>query len=711
MTNFFPELIRTNIPFLILILIAIISAAVAYWVYRRTIPPVSQLRKSILGFLRGLSIFFTILLLLGPTLYLTFIKSDPLSIAVYIDNSGSMSAENLTENRHQQTDSLKAVLKSTLGNNDTFWYTFNNTVSPLVTDTIPRTSASTNFEALIHSLRKYKPDHAIIVSDGIVTEGKYRFEDLGLPDARIHTVGVGKDVAQQDLFILDILSPPSAYLNERQEVRVQIGNRGLSKVTTMLKLFHNDILLDSKIITIETEGTEQIIPFQIVPTELGLQSYRVVMNIVEGERNTVNNTHTFVLNVLKSKIRIAVFSGSPSFEAKFLELLLSADPDYIVHSYIENTAGTFINQTITSFLDSMDVLVMEGFPGDYTRDGTITRLLDGIRRNKPGVMLFVNEHTNWTKMQKFKDVLPFKLPSRTVTVQGDLDIALAGRIQLHPVLQVFDDVDRVTTFWSKIPPLQKAFQWNADKKDLTILVEGVRGDRTIPILMIYEDRSEKFAVFNGIPFWRWHFSLQNENVIADGYKHLLSHLVRWVAHTETVKPFVLKSSSRVINLGEKALITAYLNDAENKPVTDGTVTLEAEWEEQRFQLDVRSDSTGNYSAEFWPPGTGSFTIEGKGSRNGMLLGSDQLKIEVIPFDKEFVRLGQDTDFLMRLANRYNGIHVNHDNIHPLVAAVSDKPRFVTEEQEIEIWYRPAMLFLILILITLEWIIRKRSGLV
>jgi hypothetical protein len=141
------------------------------------------------------------------------------------------------------------------------------------------------------------------------------------------------------------------------------------------------------------------------------------------------------------------------------------------------------------------------------------------------------------------------------------------------------------------------------------------------------------------------------------------------------------------------------------------VTLEAEWEEQRFQLDVRSDSAGNYSAEFWPPGTGSFTIEGRGSRNGMLFGSDQLKIEVIPFDNEFVRLGQDTDFLIRLANRYNGTHVNHDNINPLVEAVSDKSRFVTEEQEIEIWYRPAMLFLILILITLEWIIRKRSGLV
>jgi hypothetical protein len=417
------------------------------------------------------------------------------------------------------------------------------------------------------------------------------------------------------------------------------------------------------------------------------------------------------MNVLQNKLRIGILSGAPSFESKFIGLMLEEEADYIVQSFTENSKGTFIGRNNLRFLDSLDVMILEGFPGAFTRNETLVRIQEQLRRVRPGTIVFLNDRTDWNKFRRMGDLLPFSMPRQILPVEGNLRIDILRQPSIHPVLQVFENQENTELFWSKIPPLAGVIQWPETGVHARTLAEAKQRRVAEPVITLYDQQGSKAAVFNGTPFWRWHFSLQNDPAIAQGYGNLLSNVVKWIARSADIKPLTLKSNRNVVNLGENVTISANLLDAQNSPVKDGTVTMDVEWNDQNFQLEVLSDSSGTYRAEFWPPGAGSFRIRAVGSRQGMQLGEDQLSVEVIPFDKEFVRIGQNTEFLKRLAERYNGVFVKHDMLDPLSGLVEQNVRTVREEKEVEIWYRPFMLILILLLITIEWILRKRSGLV
>jgi len=93
------------------------------------------------------------------------------------------------------------------------------------------------------------------------------------------------------------------------------------------------------------------------------------------------------------------------------------------------------------------------------------------------------------------------------------------------------------------------------------------------------------------------------------------------------------------------------------------------------------------------------------------LGQDKIEVEVIPFEKEYLRLGLNSELLEQLANNSGGIFTDPEQLEGLFAQLEHKPRFSRIEKDLEMWYRPVLLFIILFSITLEWILRKRFGLV
>jgi hypothetical protein len=712
MQQVLPELLRLNVPFIFLIGICAISVVTAFWLYRKTVPSVNSRIKYILGGIRAIVVFLVILLFFAPRFFLTYNEKQSPQIAVFVDNSLSMGFKEADYDRWRETLAVVQQVKEIIPDNViTSWYQFNSVVETMEADSIKKSNAGTNFNCLIKSIQNNNFDKAVIISDGNNTEGGYPFNNDWTPKAEIYTIGIGKITEDKDVFVADVFYQPIAYQGQKQKVEVQVGSKNINKKRRIsVKLISNKKILSTKVIETSAANSEQSVFFEYIPKKTGLNKIKISLDVIKGEVNSLNNNFVFVQDILKSKLRIGIFAGLPGYESKFIKLLLEQRKDFEINYYVENKQGQFFLNPDLRIIDSLDIFIFQDYPGPFTKSAVLNQILANFKKRNPALIVFLGNKTNTNLLKNFSQYLPYsQLPNPIQTYQ--VSVSSAPLSQISPVLHLFERSDLNVQFWNKIPPVNIHFAGGKLKKESKVLIEGSVNNKRYPLAILYDEKNIKAVLFNGGGFWKWHFLLQDQVEYKNGYCTLLNHLVRWVSNKSKIKPVLLETAQKVVHLGEKISLTGHLYDADYKPILDGGIILQADWNKQRFTIETINDSSGNYLAEFVPPGQGRYVISAKGFKDGAELGVDRLQIEVIPFEKEFIRIEQNAGFLKKTAKMGHGFYVTSDSVDSLSKALSVKAEIIQKDKIIEIWYAPALLFLIIALITLEWILRKRYGLV
>ncbi|WP_456409173.1 hypothetical protein, partial [Caldithrix abyssi] len=202
-----PELIQFNIPFIVVLLTAAAAFAVSYFFYRKTNPPIPEYARWVLLMLRALVFFLLFLIFFTPAVKLIFVKEKAEKIAVFFDNSRSMNVKDGDKMRWESVEKVAQALVSKKPASEIKWFTFNASVQPLShPDSLKPSEGATNFQAVFNAIRKQKPDRAIIVSDGVVTEGRIPSLTRKI-GSQVFTVVVGRAQSQTDVFISEVKSP------------------------------------------------------------------------------------------------------------------------------------------------------------------------------------------------------------------------------------------------------------------------------------------------------------------------------------------------------------------------------------------------------------------------------------------------------------------------------------------------------------------------
>ena len=712
MQDLFPQFIRLNIPFIFIILIAAIAVLIAYYLYKRTTPEISKIFKYVLVTIRSVILFFVILLFFTPNFLLTYKEINRPTIALFIDNSKSMGYETESKNRWQETLDMVQKIKNIIPSNENlFWFTFNNQIDTLSTDNFALSEGATNFNMIISFLKKEDFDNAIILSDGNPTEGGYPIENEWPFGTKIFTVGVGEISSGIDLAINNVIYQPVTYLEDENNIEIQIRAENLQKKSTLhLDYYINDKLSQQIQRDVPPGSYNQNISLSHINKQVGLNKVRLVVQAQDGETNILNNKYTFVQNVLDSKIKIGLFSGMPAYDSKFVSFLLKQIEDFEVLQYTEKKDGQFYGQNSLNAIDDLDVFILIGFPGKYTQPSTINRILNILRQKQPSLFIFMNQYSDQQKLLQFLPWLPYEqLPAKIRPMEVNIDNPLSSSI--NPLLYVFDEKELNQEFWLKVPPITMDYSGGKIKNNVRELLTGSGSRNSFPVILMNEQQNYRSVSFNGEGFWKWHFLLQDNHRIAIGYQKFLVGLLRWVNDRNKLKPVMVVSEKNVVNLGEPIQLTGYIYDASFQPVKDGELVVNANWDQQTFSLETVNDSSGNYLINFTPPGEGKYTITAKGFREGVELGSDKIEIEVIPIEKEFIHIDQNVSFLKKLADMGNGFYVNASTIDSLKSALIKPDKVILKDRIIDIWYHPVLLTIIIVLISAEWIIRKRLGLV
>lgn len=697
----------------VFILGMIIALLYSYYVYRYTLPPVAASKRAVLASLRGLALILLLFILFEPILSMTKKEvSEPVNL-IYIDNSKSITIDDGTERQTIVKNITEELIKKTSGLNTEF-YLFGKNVELLErksTEHLEFSESSTNFVNIFDEvdLSKRNISSVTILSDGVITDGSnpiYAARQKAIP---VFTIGIGDSSRRNDIEIRSVLYNDLIYASTPTTILGTIINRGFGGQNVMVSLFENDILLEQQSLILDINGSNNI-TFGYTPNSSGEKKLTVTVSELNEEFTFANNKKIFFVNVLSNKIKILLISGSPSADHTFIRNTLSIDENISVSSLTQIRTNQFIELDYKTKIDSADIFFLIGFPTKETPVEALNQISKKISEKNTSFFFSLTSEIDITKLGSLQQYLPFTISQHDNTyqlVQPEIQInennnSLIQNNAVNPIAA-----------WNNLPPVLQP-RMTINPKPESKIISRIKTDnipRPTPLLMTRSLGKKRSIALLAKDFWRW--KLQTAARKSDLFDSFILNSVRWLNLSDEFKKVKIAPVKRVFASGEDVEFLARIYDDAMNPIINADVKLTVSDNQERFEINLSSVGSGLYEGKLQIRKPGDYSFSGEAFINGNILGEDKGIFNIGDIDIEMINPRMDFEFLNLLAQETGGEFYNPDEVDNLISALnkissgSVKEKIITSE--ISLWSSEWLLFLIILLLALEWFIRKRSG--
>ena len=130
----------------------------------------------------------------------------------------------------------------------------------------------------------------------------------------------------------------------------------------------------------------------------------------------------------------------------------------------------------------------------------------------------------------------------------------------------------------------------------------------------------------------------------------------------------------------------------------------------RVALHRLGDKAGTYEGGVWPPRAGSFTIRIDTAAIRSSRRPPTATVHVEASGAELRRLEPDHEALRAIARRTGGLAVGLDRISEVAERIEDRSVEIPDDVTEPLWDTKLVLLLFVLIISVEWILRKALGL-
>ena len=310
-------------------------------------------------------IFFILgILLFNPVINFSDEKEKKLDWAIFIDNSASI--------KYHQTPSINAVqlgiesLVNKLSEKDISYhlYQFADNIQKVNSPQLIGNGVTTNIGIIPETIKQLENQiaGAVIISDGLITEGKDPIKDFQEFDFPIHTIGIGEGSELVDVTIESIDAPTVVLKSDWVDVNITIQSVGNIGDRLSVSLYNNRELQGSKHIRLMGMESKKEINFRFHPKKIGKQQYEVRISSVEDEIDIQNNRQKFSLLVLKDRYKVALLTGSPNKNTSVLKQKLKNNPRVELDHFIRITETRFQPAIKTFWESPYELIIFDNYP-------------------------------------------------------------------------------------------------------------------------------------------------------------------------------------------------------------------------------------------------------------------------------------------------------------------------------------------------------------
>lgn len=684
------RLIFESSPVFILICIAV-GLGYAFLLYRAK-HPWSKRTNQILFVVRGIVVSLLSFLLIGPILKLTKNIYEKPEIVFLIDNSTSL--KDAVDSTKFKTDieTTAAQLRGqgyeislkTLSEKDVEKIKFNQRTSDLNS-------------ALKNTIVDYEGRNLatiVLVTDGIYNSGSSPlYSAWRLP---IQTIGVGDTTEHADLILKNVAHNKIAYQGNRFPIRAEVAVQGFLNQNVIVSISQNGSVIDQQ----QKNSTSKFLlqfDFLVDAKDKGMQRYEVVVQSVAGESNLKNNRTGIFVEVVEGKKKILLIAPAPHPDIKALGEVVEKNPNYELIVHIPG-----VSKTDPKLLQpGQSELIIFHQPFDVSMK--TAALFQQLSKSKSSLLLVIGNRTNLRLLPPNGIALNFENP-----IQKD---------EVTPVINAsfhdFEFLDNSNAGFVRYPPVQVPFGKFSYPPNAQVLLHQRIGrvPTERPMLLSWEDNNRKIAAFIGEGLWRWRLEEFSSTEKTELFDDAFSKLIQYLSTLEDKRKFrffpmqnEFTDASPVIfegqvynDLFEKVYrnkIDVAVRDERGK-VTNYSYSLSPGGE--RYSIGGLKEGTYFYSA--------STDIN---SKRETVTG----QFSVIAQNLESQNLVADFGLLRKLSHATNGKFYRADEMSKLVSdfqKVEARSLIHSEESFSPLVQAKWFFFLLLVLISAEWFLRKYSG--
>jgi hypothetical protein len=714
-----PDLhVATSLNTFLILLAAIGAGAFAYVSYRVTLPPVSRLLRSTLTTLRGLSLFLLFLLLDEPLLSLLYHHSEKPVFAVLVDQSKSMTIQDRSGDRKERL--LKVLdapaFKTISSNSEVLFGAFDTKLRLLRTisrDSLTFAGDGTDIGGALKQLKGLMAERnlqgVLLLTDGTVTSGPsplYEAEELGIP---VFTVGIGDSSEPHDVLVRRVVANTITYVGNKVPVDATIKSSGTSNERVEVTLLGGGKTLDRKTITLESGTREYDVPLSFTPDQEGTQKFAVEVSHLAGEISYQNNRSSFFVKVLKSKMQVVLVAGAPSADVSAIRRALEDDKNIEVKTFIGRGGGQFYEGLLTDqVLREADCMILVGYPRVGESAPSLTAIARASEAGK-GLFFIPSRSIDLQKLKTLEPFLPFVVTAQTED-EGQLFFSLSEDQRNHPILR-----SSIADVSSKLPPVFVSGASFHAKPEAEVLAHARVQNVTTsdPLFLSRRVNRSKSLALACFGIWRWKTYSDGIAGAEQILEHFMSNSVRWLVTREDERPVQVHSTKEVFGGSDPVEFTAQVYDDNYTPIDAAEVSLSVSKKDQSSQLSLTSLGNGRFEGALDPLPEGDYNYIARAMAGGRQLTEEKGTFSVGGLNAEFLDTKANTHLLQQIAIQTGGRYYEPEDLRRLPDDLAALPgyrvREVNMSQQLELWNNTWMLGLLIGLLALEWILRKRYG--
>lgn len=673
----------TTSTILLILLSVIISGVVAFYHYLFKADNQNK-TNWLLAFLRFISVFSLLLLLINPVISRKTIETNKIPLAIVADNSRSISELKANDVEKELFEKLtsNSALKEKF---EIQTYTFDEEFfagKPL--DFKGNQSNVDNVATNLKQLNKNTFYPVVLLTDGNQTIGNdyvYSFQET----ASVFPVVLGDTTTTFDLKINQLNANKYAFLKNKFPVEVFLQYNGNKAVSANFSIEKNGKKISSQSINFDKKNKVQSVQILLEADRVGLQKYKAVISSATKEKNTYNNVKNFAVEVIDQRKEIAIISDISHPDLGAMKRAIESNAQRKV---------TFLKTNSISDLKKYNLLVL------YQPTASFRKVFDANKNLKINTFIITGMATDFNLLNQMQSDLDFKLTNK----KEDFTSSYLTGFNLFAQ----NDIQ-----FEQFPPLENPFGKITEKGSLnTLLTAKVNGiDVGNPILTFSEKGNSRSAYLLGENSWKWRMESHVMNQSYEKYDQFIDKIIQYLS-TNSAKKSLLVEHESFYNSGETIEIFAQYFNKSYELEENANLSINLTNKNTKSTKNYNFSKANNgYQAIFdgLEPGNYAFQVK-ESSSNAIYNGT----FEVLDFDVEKQFVNPDVSKLQQLANQNKGEVIHPNQIDKLIQKLLEKDTYLPVEKSL-VKNSPLIdwIFLLIILafsLASEWFIRKFNGL-
>lgn len=655
---------------------------------------ISKKIRQLLFYLRFISVFLITLLLLSPLFKKnTQIIEKPI-IALLVDNSQSVVSTNFFDKNFK--DKFQNIINSLSDNYKVLAYSFDSNLYDTVNFSFNGQQTNIGFaiEQLANRLYNKNVGAFVLFSDGIFNAGPnpaISVENFLFP---FYTVGLGDTSLNEDLFVKSVQYNKIAYLNTEIPIYITVAAKKLITKTAILNVFDkkNNLLYTQNIQISSNNFIHKTILYVNIK-EIGIEEYSIKLNIFEQEKNKINNSTKIAVEVKQNKQKILILANSPHPDIASISRSLQTN--------LNNEVDVLFIDDFQTLNKNYSLVVLYQLPSENIAFDNVYQQI----QNKKIPLLFVcGTQTDYKKINALN--IGFKVDR----AKSDFDFAYSYKNLNFDDFQINKEFSEILL---QAPPLMTLFAnitLSANTKALFYQrLKEVNTQK--PLIIVNSTNKYRIGTILGENFWRWRMFIHQNKRETKLFDDFFNNFAQYLIASGNKNRFLVKTDRIISSFDDVVFFAEAYNEAmelTNQNDVELTITdsLKKTYKyvfqktANAYWLNIGKLPVGQYSYS-----AKTIIADKQFNANG--------NINIIKTEIETQNLTADFDLLKDISQSTGGQFINYSQIDSLKNIIENsnkiKPKLHETINLTDITSQKLIFFLILFILSLEWLLRKIFG--